>query len=72
MEINISFHILSSSGKVVGYRLDAQVSEGVEIFLYSFMSRLVLESTQPSIKCVLGAFPGVKAAEHRTSHHTSS
>ena len=28
----------------------SQVSEGVEIFRHSFMSKLVLESTQPPIK----------------------
>ena len=34
----------------------------------SFMFRLVLGSTQPPIKWAPGAFPGVKAAERRTSH----
>ena len=45
---------------------------GVEIFLHSFVSRLALGSTQPPIKWVPGDFSSVKAAEHRTSHPTSS
>ena len=44
----------SSSGKALGYVLDDPGSipgaEGVEIFLHSFLSRLVLGSTQPNIK----------------------
>ena len=44
----------SSSGKVLSYGLDGSGSipgvEGVEIFLRSFVSRLVLRSTQPPIK----------------------
>ena len=44
----------SSSGKALGYGLDGPGSipgdGGVEIFLRSFMSRLVLRSTQPPIK----------------------
>ena len=45
---------------------------GVEIFLHSFVYRLVLVSTQPPIKWVSGDSPGVKAVERRTSHPTSS
>ena len=41
-------------------------------FSHSIMSRQVLESTQPPIKCVLWAFPGVKVAKHRISHPISS
>ena len=44
----------SSSGKVLGYGLDGPGSipgvGGVEIFLHSFVSRLVLGFTQPLIK----------------------
>ena len=44
----------SSSSKALGYGLDGPGSipgvGGVEIFLRSFVSRLVLESTQPPIK----------------------
>ena len=44
----------SSSGKALGYGLDGPGSipgvGGVEIFLCSFVSRLVLRSTQPPIK----------------------
>ena len=44
----------SSSSKALGYGLDGLGSipgvGGVEIFLRSFMSRLVLRSTQPPIK----------------------
>ena len=44
----------SSSGKALGYGLDGPGSipdvRGVEIFLRSFVSRLVLRSTQPPIK----------------------
>ena len=44
----------SSSGKALGYGLDGPGSipgvGGVEIFLHSFVSRLVLGSTQPPIK----------------------
>ena len=44
----------SSSGKALGYGLDGPGSipgvGGVEIFLRSFVSRLVLRSTQPPIK----------------------
>ena len=43
-----------SSGKALGWRLDGLGSipdvGGVEIFLHTFVSRLVLESTQPPIK----------------------
>ena len=43
-----------SSGKALGYGLDGPGSipgvGGVEIFLRSFVSRLVLRSTQPAIK----------------------
>ena len=42
-----------SSGKALGYGLDGPGSipgvGGVEIFLRSFVSRLVLRSTQPSV-----------------------
>ena len=52
----------SSSGKAYGYGMDGPGSipgvKGVEIFLRSFMSRLVLGSTQPPIKLIPGAFPG--------------
>ena len=41
-------------------RVRSQMSEGVEIFLHSFVSRLVLWSTQPPIKWVPGTFPGGK------------
>ena len=44
----------SSSGKALSYGLDGPGSipgvRGVEIFLHSFVSRLVLGSTQPPIK----------------------
>ena len=54
----------SSSGKVLNYGLDGLGSilgvGGVEIFLHSFVSRLVKGSIQPPIKYVLGAFPGGK------------
>ena len=60
----------------LGYGLDGPGSIPgvgvVEIFLHSFVSRLALGSTQPPIKCVPGNFSGVKAAERRTSHPTSS
>ena len=43
-----------SVGQVLAYRLDGLGSipgiRGIEIFLHSFMSRLVLKSTQPPIK----------------------
>ena len=65
----------SSNGKALDYGLDGPGSipgvGGVEISLRSFVSRLVLRSTQPPIKWVPGAFVGVKAAERRTSHPTS-
>ena len=61
-----------SSGKVLGYGLDDPVSipgDGlVKIFLQFFVSRLFLRSTQPPVKLV----PGLKMAEHRASHPTSS
>ena len=51
----------SSSGKALVYGLDGPGSipgvGGVRIFLLFFVSRLVLGSTQPSIKLVPGAFP---------------
>ena len=51
----------SSSGKVLGYWLDGPgsipVVGGVQIFVHSFVSRLVLGSTQLPIKWVPGAFP---------------
>ena len=44
----------SSSGKALGYGLDGPGLilgvGGVETFLHSFVSRLVLRSTQPRIK----------------------
>ena len=66
-----------SSGKALGCGLDGPGSipgvRGVEIFLHTFVSRLVLGSTQPPIKNEYrGISPGVKAAERRTSHPTSS
>ena len=65
-----------ASGKALRYGLDGPGSipgaGGMEIFLHSFVSRLVLGSTQPPIKSVPGNFSGVKAAERRTSHPTSS
>ena len=55
-----------SSGKALGYGLDGLGSipsvGGVEIFLRSFVSRLVLRSTQPPIKWVPWAFLGVGLA----------
>ena len=52
------------SGKALGYGLDGPGSipgvGGVEIFLHSFGSRLVLGSTQPPIKWVPGNFSGGK------------
>ena len=45
---------------------------GLEIFLRSFVPRLVLESTQPPIKSVPGAFTGVREAKRKTSYPTSS
>ena len=45
-------------------RVQSRVSEGVEILLHSFGSRLVLGYR--------GISPGVKAAERRTSHPISS
>ena len=51
----------SFSGKALDYALDGPRSNpgvgGVEVFLHSFVSRQVLESTQPPIKWVPGAFP---------------
>ena len=41
-------------------RVRSRVSEGVESFLHSFVSRLALGSTQPPIKWVPGNFPGGK------------
>ena len=53
-------------------RVQFRASEGLEIFLQSFVCRLVLGSTQPPIKWVPGAFLGLNMAEHRTSHSSSS
>ena len=61
----------SSSGKALDYGLDGYGVGGVEIFLQSFVSRLVLGCTQPPIKLVPGLSPEVKATECRTSHPTS-
>ena len=44
---------------------------GVEIFLQSIVSILVLGSTQPPKNEYRRLSPGVKAAERRTSHPTS-
>ena len=66
----------SSSGKSLGYGLDGPDSiptiGGLEIFLHSFVSRLALGSTQSPVKLVSGLSPGVKVAEPRVSHPTSS
>ena len=55
----------SSSGKALAYGLNGPGSipgvGRVEIFLHSFVSELVLGSTQPPIKMSTGgAFPGGK------------
>ena len=54
----------SSSDKALGYRLYGPGSipgvEGVDIFLHSFVFRLVQGSTQPPIKWVPSASPGGK------------
>ena len=74
------FVTLESSGMVlntsaIDYGLDCPGSipgiGGVEIF------SLLLVQTDPGVhsasyKMSIGAFPGVKAAERRTSHHSSS
>ena len=39
----------SRSGKALDYGLDGPGVGGVEIFLHSFMSKLILGSTQPPI-----------------------
>ena len=56
-----------SNGKVLGFGLDGPGSipgvGGVEIFLHSFGSTLVLEFTQPPIKMSTVAFPAAKTAE---------
>ena len=54
-----------SISKAIGYGLDGPGVQEVEIFLHSFVSTLVLGSTQQGISL------GVKAAECRTSHPTS-
>ena len=41
-------------------------------FFHFFMSRLVLGSTKPPIKCVPGFSPVIKTAEHGTIQPTSS
>ena len=57
---NIQYGPGGSSGKALGYGLDGSGSipgvGGVEIFLNTFVSRLVLGSTQPPI--YTGEFPG--------------
>ena len=54
----------SSSGKVLDSGLDGTGSipgvGGLEIFLHSFVSRLVLGTTQPPIERIPEAFPGDK------------
>jgi hypothetical protein len=48
------------SGVALGYRLDDQRSDSrqaLRIFLFTTVSRLALEPTQPPIQCVPGAFP---------------
>ena len=60
----------SSSGKAHGYGLGGRGSvssvAGMEIFLHSYASRLVLWSTQPPVILVPEISPAVKTAEHRT------
>ena len=41
-------------------RVRSRVSEGVEIFLHTFVSRVALGSTRPPINWVPGNFPGGK------------
>ena len=68
----------SSTGKAFVYGQGGPGSipgvGGVEIFLHFFVSRLVLGSIQLPVKWVdyRGLSPGIKAAERRTSHPTSS
>ena len=50
------------SGKALDYGLGGPGVGGVEIFLYSFMPRLALGSTQPPIKLVPWNFSGGKGA----------
>ena len=59
-----SGQVRSSSGKALGYGLDGPGVGGVEIFLRSFVSRLVLGSTQSPIKMSTGSFmsPGAIGA----------
>ena len=54
-----------SSNKTLSYRLDhtGSIIDGSRVDL----SRLTMELTQPPVKLVLGASPGVKIAEHTYS-----
>ena len=63
--LKIIIHVLKflpggSSGKALGYELDGPGVGRVEIFLHSFVSRLVLGSTELPIKSVSGNFSGSK------------
>ena len=61
---------------MLGYRLDGPVSipgvVGVEIFLHSFVSRLVLSPLSFLYNEYQGLSPGEKVAKLRASHTTSS
>ena len=66
---------VGSGGKALDYGVDGPGSNpgvgGVEVFLYSFVSRLVLESTQPPKNEYRGFSLGVKGVKSRISHPTS-
>ena len=62
--LDLRFIIMLGMGQVLSYGLDGlgliPGVGGVEILLHSFVSRLVLGSTQPPIKLVPGNFSGGK------------
>ena len=62
----------SSSGKTLGYELEGPGFGGMWIFFTARVQTGPADVYSASYKMSRGAFPGIKTAEHRARHPTSS